>query len=285
MAKGTIINASPREIAAIDLDRALTRLEHKILSADADPRLQHSSYERVKTSANLDYARTLLLRLEHDTSTLKIQSRKAAAQSSLSAQRALIKRLTDRLHELEQRGDDDDLLHGPEDEEDILASYEDEKISTAPATLPSETSNPNDRPPDDLSGRPPPPQSTLRNRFQRSDPSDATQEATSAAALLQNNDTEAANLTSSLLSLARALKSSSTQFSDSLAADDEALRRATEGLDKNERGMEAAGKRMGLLKRMSEGKGWWGRMILYAWIGGLWVVAVALVFIGPKLRF
>jgi hypothetical protein len=49
--------------------------------------------------------------------------------------------------------------------------------------------------------------------------------------------------------------------------------------------MEAAGKRMGLLKRMSEGKGWWGRIMLYAWIGGLWVVAILLVFVGPKLRF
>ena len=46
-----IINASPRDIAAIDLDRALNRLERKILSADADPRLQHSSYQRIKTSA------------------------------------------------------------------------------------------------------------------------------------------------------------------------------------------------------------------------------------------
>jgi len=61
--------------------------------------------------------------------------------------------------------------------------------------------------------------------------------------------------------------------------------RAVRGLDKNTTGMEAAGKRMGLLKRMSEGKGWWGRMMLYAWIAGLWVVAILLVFVGPKLRF
>ena len=43
---------NPRDVAAIDLGRVLSRLEHKILSADtADPRLQHSSYERTKTSA------------------------------------------------------------------------------------------------------------------------------------------------------------------------------------------------------------------------------------------
>ena len=43
---------NPRDVAAIDLARVLSRLEKKILSADtADPRLQHSSYERIKTSA------------------------------------------------------------------------------------------------------------------------------------------------------------------------------------------------------------------------------------------
>ena len=43
---------NPRDLAAIDLGRVLSRLQHKILSADtADARLQHSSYERIKTSA------------------------------------------------------------------------------------------------------------------------------------------------------------------------------------------------------------------------------------------
>lgn len=43
---------NPRDVAAIDLGRILSRLEQKILSADtADPRLQHSSYERTRTSA------------------------------------------------------------------------------------------------------------------------------------------------------------------------------------------------------------------------------------------
>jgi hypothetical protein len=49
--------------------------------------------------------------------------------------------------------------------------------------------------------------------------------------------------------------------------------------------MEAASKRIGMLRRMSEGKGWWGRIMLYAWIFGLWIVAILLVFVGPKLRF
>lgn len=40
-----------------------------------------------------------------------------------------------------------------------------------------------------------------------------------------------------------------------------------------------------MLRRMSEGKGWWGRMMIYLWIFGLWVVALGIVFLGPKLRF
>jgi len=38
------------------------------------------------------------------------------------------------------------------------------------------------------------------------------------------------------------------------------------------------------LSRMSEGRWWWGRMVLYAGIFGLWVVMLLLVFVAPKLR-
>lgn len=234
-------------------------------------------------SQNLEYARTLLLRLEHDTSAVKIQSRKAAAQSSLSHSRTLIKRLTNRMQELEQTGDDDDILNGPLDEEDILAS-EDEKPPVPTTDEPDDTGN-HHKHSISTNHRPPPPQSILRNRFQPS--SDNTQEppSTETASRLQANDTETADLTGSLLALAQSLKASSTQFSDSLTADNEALRRATEGLDKNETGMDAASRRMGMLRKMSEGQGWWGRMMLYAWIAGLWLFAILLVFVGPKLRF
>ena len=50
MARGLSSKFNPRDVAAIDLGRVLSRLEHKILSADADPRLLRSSYERTKTS-------------------------------------------------------------------------------------------------------------------------------------------------------------------------------------------------------------------------------------------
>lgn len=154
-----------------------------------------------------------------------------------------------------------------------------------PSPAPLSASPPTEKlaPPPPHSPTAPPP--TLRNRLQ---PSTAPPPATAPQinpSNLEDQDLQSASLTTSLLTLARALKASSAQFSDSLAADSEAVTRATDGLDKNATGMEAAGKRMGLLKRMGEGRGWWGRMMLYAWIGGLWLVALGVVFVGPKLRF
>ena len=190
----------------------------------------------------------------------------------------MIKRLTDRLHELEVHGDDNDLLYGPEDEEDILG----EDAPAAPLAMQSREAEKAAAPTIEE------PTSILRNRKRPNEPPDTARSTTkqvTQAELVAHNDTESANLTTSLLALAQSLKASSTAFSTSLEADTEVLDRATEGLDKNTTGMTAAGKRIGLLKRMSEGKGWWGRMMLYAWIGGLWVLAILLVFAGPKLRF
>jgi hypothetical protein len=85
--------------------------------------------------------------------------------------------------------------------------------------------------------------------------------------------------------MASALKASSQAFSSSLESEKTVLDSATSGLDKNELGLEAAQRRMGLLRRMSEGKGWWGRMVMYAWIALLMVIAVIIVFVLPKFRF
>ena len=85
--------------------------------------------------------------------------------------------------------------------------------------------------------------------------------------------------------MAGALKASSHKFSDTLEADKEVLGRAGEGIEKTEQSMEAARGRMGTLRKMTEGKGWWGRDILYAWVYGLMVTLVLLVFVFPKLRF
>lgn len=103
--------------------------------------------------------------------------------------------------------------------------------------------------------------------------------------LLQAHRTEQADLTESLLSLARSLKQSSYNFQASLSSERDILDRAGAGLDKNVDGMDQASSRMKGLRRMTEGKGWWGRLLLYGYIAGLWVLALVLVLGLPKLRF
>jgi len=85
--------------------------------------------------------------------------------------------------------------------------------------------------------------------------------------------------------MATKLKESSRAFGDSLEAEKNTLNRTVEGLDKNELGLEAASRSMGHLRSLTEGKGWWGRLLLYGYIAGLAVFAILLVFVGPKLRF
>ncbi|KAL8905911.1 MAG: hypothetical protein Q9207_002348 [Kuettlingeria erythrocarpa] len=279
MARPSRMPNEPVDITAIDLRRALARLEQKILISP-DPRLTRSNFERTKTSANLEYARTLLLRLEHESSTLKIQSRKHDRQKTLLAQRALIKRLTERLHELETQ--DSDAYSSESDGEDLLG--EEAQPAPVPKTTASGTSSSTSLEHGKQNALP------KTNSLNPSSPPISSGTSTTlspnpTAQQLESQSTEQMDLTSSMVSLVAQLKSSTLAFSSSLDLDNEALARAQEGLEKNETGLEAAGKRMGTLRRMSEGKGLWGRMMLYAWIGGLWIIAILLVFVGPKFRF
>jgi len=286
MARVDVLNVQSTDIASINLERLLERLEHKILSPEADPRLLHSSYERAKASANLEHARTLLLQLEHSSSALKIQSRKQAAQASLLQKRALIKRLNERLHELGRLDTGD--LPSEDDEEDLLgedASPEPLPTSiSTPADAPEAISTSLDRRKDEDTEIEP----TLRNRRPRNDPTPSAKPLDQTAqteTLLTHHSHEQESLTSSLLQLAQKLKESSHSFAASLESEKSILERAGEGLQRNTGGMEAAERRMGMLRKMTEGRGWWGRMIMYAWIAGLWVAALVVVFVLPKLRF
>ncbi|KAH7159947.1 hypothetical protein B0J13DRAFT_540012 [Dactylonectria estremocensis] len=106
-----------------------------------------------------------------------------------------------------------------------------------------------------------------------------------AEAILDRQRVEQDELSNSILMMAGALKESSQRFSDTLEADKEVITRAGDGMEKTEVGMEAAQGRMGTLRKLTEGKGWWGRMILFAWVYGLMVALILLVFVMPKLRF
>ncbi|RMZ79337.1 hypothetical protein DV737_g3423, partial [Chaetothyriales sp. CBS 132003] len=108
--------------------------------------------------------------------------------------------------------------------------------------------------------------------------------STNERALLDSSRTQEA-LTTSMISMAAQLKQQAKAFQFSLEQDKGLLDRALEGLDNNLRGMQAAGKNMQFLQRMSEEQGWLGRLKLYVLIMTMWAVAILLVFAGPKLRF
>lgn len=104
-------------------------------------------------------------------------------------------------------------------------------------------------------------------------------------ALLSHDRGEQESLTTSLLEMAQQLKQQSMHFSNTLDADKNVVDRALQGLDGNSSNMDVASRRMGTLQRMTEGRGFWARLKLYGMIGGLWVVAFLIVFVGPKIRF
>ena len=232
--------------------------------------------------------------------------------AQLQEKREIIKRLTHRLQELSQL-DDEDV---DDDEEDLLG--DEKELGGAPANGSmsdpiSGLQSPLDRRRDSLIS----PNnttldfnSTLRSRHTAvaANPTDITSTTTSSElfsstkapastttsattatatteALMTHNREEQETLTESLLSMAQALRQSSQAFASSLESEKEVLDRTVEGLDKNATGMEAAEKRMGTLRRMTEGKGWWGRMLIYAYIVGLMLLTMVIVGVLPKLRF
>ncbi|KAK7704564.1 hypothetical protein SLS57_010442 [Botryosphaeria dothidea] len=298
MARTEALPAHQPDPTLISLTRLLDRLQRALLSPDADPKLRTSSFERTKVGANLEYARSLLLRLEHDTAAIKIQSRKQAQQADLQAKRDLIKQLNQRLYELNQLDEDDD---GAEDTSD---DDEDDAPSYAPAQRDTSDGldvqhNPGNQAMQDMA------ENILRSR--RPQAETKRDESTAAATgsslfsgsknpaadpnlqksekLMSHNRAEQETLTGSLLEMAHLLKQQTMAFGSSLEAEKDILDRAGKGLDTSAQGMEAAGQRMGTLRRMTEGKGWWDRVKLYGIIGALWVACFLIMFIMPKLRF
>jgi hypothetical protein len=119
----------------------------------------------------------------------------------------------------------------------------------------------------------------------KSAPSTGDRDLPQTEALLSHNRGEQESLTSSLLEMAKQLKQQSVQFGQTLEGDKDVLDRAVSGLDKGQLGMDAASRRMGTLRKMTEGRGWFARMKLYGMIFGLWLLAFLIVFVGPKIRF
>ncbi|KAI7162309.1 hypothetical protein KC349_g2099 [Hortaea werneckii] len=305
--------------STLTLNRLLTKLDLTLLQT-TDPKLGSSQYERARISANLEHARTLLLTLEKQSATIRTQSQRQQVQTDLQQKRDLVKRLNGKLQELEQsaNGDDSGIDSDSDDGEetqDLLKQYAparndayggiDRGESQPPAPQPLSTQQPPQSPPPPQ----PQPQPELRSRrpLQASDNRDAAS-TTAREHLFANRSSQAAQgdqarsdlasheqqmshnrheqdtLTTSMLSLAQALKHSAQQMGVSIESERDIMKRAEGGLDKSAQGMEAAERRMGMLRRMSEGQGWWGRVKLYGFIFALWVGCFLLVFLGPKLR-
>jgi hypothetical protein len=257
---------------------------------------------------NFEHARALLLRLEHESAGIKVASRKQTVQTDLQAKREVIKKLQMRIQELDSLaykqgdGDEDD-----EDDEEEEGSDADQGYTYAP---PIKASDSLDFEPSAAQDSTPEPHNTLRART-RSRPTDSAASQSqsvratgtshlpaptaTASARIPSPDREKMldldrrqkdQITDAIYDLARELKTSAQSLDRSIEDENRtSLKRAMEGLDKGAEGMEAAGQRMGALRRMTEGKGWWGRMMLYAWIAGLWLLLFLMMTLLPKLRF
>ncbi|KAF2970299.1 hypothetical protein GQX73_g3268 [Xylaria multiplex] len=362
MARLTQVPITPRRSASnadslTDLTRLLSRLQQSILYADAEreQRLRTSEHERNKAGINLEYARTLLTKLEQDAVAIKVHSKRTEMQADLNQKRDVFEQLTERLRELDDMSIDSDAYDSDEGE-DLLGNViptpsqssdsrsaerirdelgdvqqdqcedEDEESYEGESTVLSEPKRAESRPtstgpqPQSQSQpRYPKPQAigtttspTLRPRGGASatqqapttdtatttsalrsqllgaaatSPTTAVTTTATAEAILDHHRAEQDKLTESMVSMAKALKASTHAFSSALREDQDVLDGAVKGLDRSERGLEGVAGRMGTLRRLTEGKGWWGRMMLYAWIAGLAVFAVLLVFVFPKLRF
>lgn len=105
--------------ASATLFRMLSALERQM----QDEQNLRCRYARNKLSQNLEFARSILLRLEHESTLIRMASRKQVVQSDLQGKRERIKRLRARL-------DDLNLLQG-EDEDDEDDS-EEEKATSGP---------------------------------------------------------------------------------------------------------------------------------------------------------
>ncbi|CCU78761.1 hypothetical protein similar to synaptobrevin [Blumeria hordei DH14] len=304
--------ASTQSGAHISLSHMISRFHEIFIIPDSETeaRLRISALERARVEANLNYAQNLLDRLEQDAAMAKDQRWKHEEISTLSQKRLTLQTFQKRLEELKNLGTEDES----ENQEDLLGELSNEESQSEETsnsiqisvqkgdfnqsleedglpfdTLPTTSRTRNKTSPLTKDST----ENTLRARFiaekneliNTSILTTGTNTSTTRETLLSHNRTEQEDLANSLLEMAQTLKTSSLAFGIALGEEKEVLMKATQGLDKNEQELEIAQKRMGLLRRVSEGKGRFGRLLMYLWVAGLAVIAVIVVFIMPKLRY
>jgi hypothetical protein len=304
------------------LDRVLGRLRQNILLADEarERQLRNDDLARRKAASNVEYARGMLTKLEQEALGIKILSRRQDTQVDLNSKRELLNELTDRLKHLEEMGPTEDVdtsegedlvekymlkeekatpaeSHGSEESNEPLAAISQPQSvldkALAPETItagamrsrtrrsqaPTSTTDTAE-----TTGRSAAASDSRKALLGNAEPSTLSQTATTEA-ILDHQRAEQDALSESMVAMASSLKAASQAFSVSLDEDKEALSRAGDGLQKSETGLEAAQRRIGMLRRMTEGRGWLGRMMLYGMIFGLMLLNLVVVFVLPKLRF
>jgi len=263
---------------------------------------------------NLEYAQTLLVRLEQLNTTSQPTRASRQQTQNTTRQRDILKQCGSRLREIDLEasvgttdGTSDEDTKGDDTQELLrrFAPVANRSAAIDPAQVP--TSEPKSAlnssfGPPQVNATATPQSSNLRPRrldpisaaAQPAKPAVATSsssqispfapKSTSSTTVLDTHTSTQEDLTTSLLDLARALNASTKSFSTSLEASNPLVDSATSALDRNVTGMEAAERRMGMLRRMTEGKGWFGRLSLWAWIAVGWVALLVVMFILPKLR-
>jgi hypothetical protein len=255
-------------------------------------------FNSANTVQNIEHARTLLLNLEHSASTIPS---KTALQTDLQQKRELIKQLNQRISELNQLDDSesDASVDSEEEDEDNFPSYAPRVQADAGRDVTTTGGEGNEAlmnaaenftaqmrrrgKGEDAAGA----QTASGNSLFAGNPSAKIGDSNlpKTEAMLSHNRSEQESLTESLYEMAKQLKQQSVHFGQTLEGDKGILDRALSGLDKNQMGMDAASQKMGTLRKMTEGKGFFARMKLYVIIFGLWVIAFLIVFVGPKIRF
>jgi len=107
---------------------------------------------------------------------------------------------------------------------------------------------------------------------------------TSEEAVLDHHRREQEALSEDILRLAKALKEKSLVTSRMLEDDKDVVDRVGEGMNTTTDSLSAASRSMALLTRMTEGKGWWGRLLLLGMVYGSMLVLLLFFLFLPKLR-
>ncbi|TQS34533.1 hypothetical protein Golomagni_05079 [Golovinomyces magnicellulatus] len=298
------IISTARHPQLVSLSRMLVRIHQLLVTPDSETetRLRKSAFERAKVRASLNHAGKIFLELEQQKRSIHSQGLTHDNYLDFSKTQQVLVDFNERLKVLDDLAN---FQNDTSDGEDLLKVYSSpqffqNEIITSKSQTPiqdikEDTSESSDIP--QIAAQPPKNnitevESSLRPRFKKNQAellqsSSLTKNDRSSTieSLLTHNRSEQENLTSSLLQMASILKSSSLAFSSALEEEKDVLKSTADGLTRNERGLEATQKRMGLLRKMTEGRGWWGRMLMYAWIFVLAVVAFLIVALLPKLRF